>query len=166
MKSLINSAGVFLSLLLLLVSRLEGVTSFVVPSESSSSFRRVTFSSPSYSTTSKTRRFIFPNSDKEEGISKMQHQLGKLSQKQVPDKYAEELLRNYGEKSRLYRRDVFTSADWIRTRRPDRFVDNLLTIFSSGLIRQVSFELSVLAALSALVVCYNDLFVEGWVDFA
>jgi putative membrane protein len=163
MKLLIN-ASAFLTLFL--VSRLEGAASFVVPSASSS--RRVNLppSSSTSSTISNTRRFIFPNSDKEEGVSKMQHQLGKLSQKEVPDKYADELLRNYGEKSRLYRRDVFTSADWIRTRRPDRFVDNLLTIFSSGLIRQVSFELSVLAALSALVVFYNDLFVEGWVDFA
>ena len=84
-----------------------------------------------------------------------------LAQKQVSDKQVDELLRNYGEKSRLYRRDVFTSADWIRYRRPDRFIDHILTIYDSGLIRGLRLELLVLTTLSTFIVLYNDIFVNG-----
>ena len=92
--------------------------------------------------------------------------LEKLAKKEVSDKEVEELMRNYGEKARVYRRDVFTSSDWIRYRRPDRFVDHLLNVYSSGLLRQLSFEISVVALLSTFVVLYNDLFVEGFVDLS
>ncbi len=94
------------------------------------------------------------------------YNLEKLAKKEVSDKQVEELMRNYGEKARVYRRDVFTSNDWIRYRRPDRFVDHLLNVYSSGLLRQLSFEISVLAVLSSFVVFYNDLFAEGFVDFS
>lgn len=90
-----------------------------------------------------------------------QKRLDILAQKQVSDKEVEELLRNYGEKSRLYRRDVFTANDWIRYRRPDRFVDHLLSIYDSGLLRALQFEMLVLTTLSTVIVIYNDLFVDG-----
>jgi ion channel-forming bestrophin family protein len=103
-------------------------------------------------TTAKTTTTLFKNSDK---ILEM------LAQKPVSDQQVEELLRSYGEKSRLYRRDVFTSADWIRYRRPDRFIDHLLSTYDSGLLRALQLEMLVLTTLSSFVVFYNDLFVNG-----
>mmetsp|Transcript_35005 Transcript_35005/g.100809 ORF Transcript_35005/g.100809 Transcript_35005/m.100809 type:complete len:251 (+) Transcript_35005:185-937(+) len=93
------------------------------------------------------------------------YKLEKLQKKTVTDKQVEELQRNYAEKSRLYRRDVFDASDWIRARRPDRFLDNLLTFFDSGLVRAASFEITILAALSTFVCFYNNLFVEGMEGF-
>jgi len=73
-------------------------------------------------------------------------------------------LQSYGEESRKYRRSYFSAGDWVRTRRPDRFVNNLATTFQSGLIRQLSIELPVITATAAFVCLYNDLFIEGWSD--
>ena len=82
-------------------------------------------------------------------------------QKQVSDQQVEELLQDYVERSRVKRRDVFTSADWIRHRRPDRFIDHLLSIYESGLLRAMQFQLLVLTAFSTFIVLYNDIFVNG-----
>lgn len=89
-----------------------------------------------------------------------------LGQKTPDEQEVERLLRNYGEKSRLYRRDVFTAADWIRVRRPERFLDNLTTIFKSGLFQQLTMELTFIAIFSIIIVTYDNLFVGGWTDFA
>jgi predicted membrane chloride channel (bestrophin family) len=75
-------------------------------------------------------------------------------------------LTNYGEESRKYRRNVFSAADWVRSRRPERFLDNILTTFDSGLIRQLQYELIFIAVASAFIVVWNDLFVAGYTDFS
>ena len=150
------SVDVLLTILLLATSW-KGASSFAPPS-------RLVFGRVASRYASTHRLFLFGDDTRRDGRSRkegenmMEYKLELLSQKPVPDKQVEELLRNYGEKSRQYRRDVFTSADWIRSRRPDRFVDNLLTMFSSGLIRQVSFELAVLASLSAFVTSTGPFF--------
>ena len=69
--------------------------------------------------------------------------------------------RMYDEKSRMNRRDVFTSADWIRYRRPDRFIDHLRSVYESGLLHAMQVQLLVLTTFSIFVVVYNDIFVNG-----
>lgn len=66
-------------------------------------------------------------------------------------------LKQYGEVSRWYRQDVFDAGDWVRSRRPSRFVGHILSTFKSGLIRQISLYVNVLALASAIVVIYNNL---------
>lgn len=83
-------------------------------------------------------------------------QLKNLEWKKPSDGQVDHWLRSYGEVSRIYRRDVFSPADWVRSRRPTRIFENLRTTFSSGLIRQISLEVSVLGALSTFVVVYNN----------
>ena len=85
----------------------------------------------------------------------------------TPDeKEVEKLLKNYGEESRKYRRSYFTAADWVRSRRPDRFVGNLSTIYKSGLIRQLGFELPFITMASVFIVLWNDFLIEGFTDFS
>jgi ion channel-forming bestrophin family protein len=73
------------------------------------------------------------------------------------DEQVSHWLKQYGEVSRWYRQDVFDASDWVRARRPSRFVDHILTTGKSGLIRQISLYVEVLAACSAFVVIYNNL---------
>jgi predicted membrane chloride channel (bestrophin family) len=76
------------------------------------------------------------------------------------------LLNTYSEKSRAYRRNVFSAADWVRARRSDRFISNILTTLDSGLIRQLSAELTFITLVSLFLVTYNVLFVDGFVDLS
>jgi len=82
------------------------------------------------------------------------------------DAEVDEWLKNYGEISRKYRRNVFTAGDWVRTRRPDRFISNILTTFDSGLVRQIAPELSFVTLASSFVCFYNILLVDGFTDLA
>jgi predicted membrane chloride channel (bestrophin family) len=90
--------------------------------------------------------------------------LERLAKKSIDDEKVEVLLSNYGERSRAYRRDIFTASDWVRTRRPDRFVDNVLNTFSSALIWQIGYEAGLIGAFSFFLVLYNELLVDGWTD--
>lgn len=74
-------------------------------------------------------------------------------------------LNQYGEESRKYRREVFTAADWVRTRRQERFTDNIKTTFQSGLIVQIAPELTFVGISSTFIVLWNLFFVDGYVDF-
>jgi putative membrane protein len=92
--------------------------------------------------------------------------LESLEQKTPDYEETERLLQTYSEKSRVYRRNVYTSADWVKSRRSNRFVRNILTTFDSGLLRQLQPELTFIMAVSAFIVVYNDLFIEGYVDLS
>ena len=47
----------------------------------------------------------------------------------------------YKEDSRMYRRTVFTSADWIQFRSTGRIFENMATMFTSGVIRGLWLEI-------------------------
>ena len=97
-------------------------------------------------------------------ITKTTLNLESLEQKTPDDIETARLLDTYGEKARAYRRNVFSAADWIRSRRSDRFINNIMTTFQSGLIRQLSTELTFITLVSAFIVAYNVLFIDGYVD--
>jgi putative membrane protein len=61
----------------------------------------------------------------------------------------------YGESSRKYRRTVFTHKDWIRHRSSDRLCRNWSSIRTSGIMRQLFAEISLVAAVAAAVVIWN-----------
>ena len=70
------------------------------------------------------------------------------------------LSRQAGNKnavSRSYRRDYFDPGDWVRSRRPTRFVENLRSTWRSGLLRQISLHIKVLACFTTFVVVYNNM---------
>ena len=92
--------------------------------------------------------------------------LQSLEQKTPDEIETARLLDTYGEKARAYRRNVFSAADWIRSRRSDRFINNILTTFQSGLIRQLSTELTFITLVSAFIVAYNVLLVDGFTDLS
>jgi predicted membrane chloride channel (bestrophin family) len=81
-----------------------------------------------------------------------------LQWKKPSDEQVENWLQQYGEVSRYYRQDVFDAGDWVRARRPARFVGNIISTWKSGLIRQISLYISVLALCSAGIVVYNNLY--------
>jgi len=89
-----------------------------------------------------------------------------LIQKTPNDAETRKLLSNYGEVSRQNRRNVYSASDWVYSRRPDRIVNNLMTTLNSGLVRQLSFEITFLLFSCTFIVAWNDLFVKGWSDFS
>ncbi|KAL3930814.1 MAG: hypothetical protein SGBAC_011599 [Bacillariaceae sp.] len=91
--------------------------------------------------------------------------LASLEQSTPGDQEVSKMMDTYSEKSRLYRRNVFSAADWVRVRRSDRFMNNIKTTFQSGLIRQLAPELSAILSVSVLVVLYNDVLAVGYLDF-
>lgn len=70
----------------------------------------------------------------------------------------------YGEESRKYRRTIYDHGDWVNHRSNDRFLENLSTVFTSGVVRQLLFEVGCVAS-SALVVCAWNAALGGYVDF-
>jgi putative membrane protein len=63
----------------------------------------------------------------------------------------------YGEDSRKFRRTVFTHKDWIKHRSSDRLFRNLSSILQSGIVRQLSEEISLVAAIATAVVVWNGI---------
>jgi len=94
------------------------------------------------------------------------YDINKLEQYTPDSDETQELLDEYGEQSRKYRRNVYSASDWVYSRRPDRIVSNLSTTFDSGLVRQLSFELTFLFFSSSFIVFWNDFFVKGWTDIS
>ena len=92
--------------------------------------------------------------------------LESLEQKTPDEKQVSFLLDTYGEKARTYRRDVFSAADWIQSRRSNRFIETLLSTNKSALIRQLSTELTFITFVSAFIVAYNVLFIDGYTDLS
>jgi putative membrane protein len=73
---------------------------------------------------------------------------------------------SYGERSRRFRRTSFTHEDWILHRRSERLLQNLLSTFQSGVVRQLFTELSLVASISLVTCLWNALLVTGFQDFA
>jgi hypothetical protein len=73
---------------------------------------------------------------------------------------------SYAERSRPYRRDVFAEADWVRHRSNARFARRLAKLVESGVVRSLTEELSLVAAVATAVCAYNALFAAGWDDLA
>jgi hypothetical protein len=63
----------------------------------------------------------------------------------------------YGESSREYRRTVFTTQDWVKHRSSDSLFLNLSSIFTSGIVRQLFKEISLVAAIATAVVIWNGI---------
>jgi predicted membrane chloride channel (bestrophin family) len=76
------------------------------------------------------------------------------------------LLQTYGEQARAYRRNVFSAADWVKTRRSTRFIDTLLSTGRSALIQQISTEVTFISFAAVFVLVYNQLLVDGFTDFS
>jgi putative membrane protein len=62
-----------------------------------------------------------------------------------------------GENSRKYRRTVFTHQDWIDHRSTDSLYLNLSSILTSGIVRQIVGEISVVAGIASAVVVWNGI---------
>jgi hypothetical protein len=70
-----------------------------------------------------------------------------------------------GEGSRKYRRTVYTHAEWVKHRSPDRFVNNLKTLFNSGIYKQISREVIATTSVAAFVCIWN-MIAGGYTDLA
>ena len=70
-----------------------------------------------------------------------------------------------GEGSRKYRRTVYTHDQWVKHRSPDRFANNLKTLFNSGIYRQIGKEVTVTTAVAIFIWAWN-LLVGGYQDVA
>ncbi|KAG7336504.1 bestrophin, RFP-TM, chloride channel [Nitzschia inconspicua] len=104
------------------------------------------------------RRLLLPGrTTKLPMLTPSRNNLKELEWTKPTDEQVKHWLKQYGEVSRWYRQDVFDPSDWVRSRRPTRFVENIMSTWKSGLIRQISFYVEVLAAVSAIVVIYNNL---------
>lgn len=76
------------------------------------------------------------------------------------------LERQYGEKSRKFRRDYFNHTLWVYHRAPNRFTRNISTLSQSGILRQLARETFLISFIATAIVVYNALFVAGFDDFA
>eukprot|EP00980_Cylindrotheca_fusiformis_P018235 scaffold5918_cov130-Cylindrotheca_fusiformis.AAC.6 len=92
--------------------------------------------------------------------------LQSLEQKTPDYDTTAKLLESYGEKARIYRRNVYSAADWIKVRRSTRFIDTLWSTPKSALINQISTEVLVMTTSALFVVLFNDLLVSGYTDFS
>ena len=71
----------------------------------------------------------------------------------------------YGEGSRKFRRTVYTHNEWVKHRSPDRFVNNLSTLFNSGIYKNVGKEVAATVAVATFVWAWNML-AGGYQDLA
>lgn len=70
-----------------------------------------------------------------------------------------------GEGSRKYRRTVYTHAEWVKHRSSDRFVNNLKTLFNSGIYKNVSNEVIATTTVAVFVFLWN-MIAGGYTDLA
>jgi len=73
---------------------------------------------------------------------------------------------SYTEISRRYRRSFFDQDQWLKHRRSDRFVDNLLTLSDSGVVRALKNEVFLIGAIASVICIWNALMVAGFDDWA
>jgi hypothetical protein len=73
---------------------------------------------------------------------------------------------SYSERSRPYRRDVFAYDDWVRHRSTERFTGRLSKLGKSGIVRALSYEVQLLAAVATFICLFNALCVTGYDDFS
>eukprot|EP00527_Entomoneis_sp_CCMP2396_P001721 CAMPEP_0198149500 /NCGR_PEP_ID=MMETSP1443-20131203/46894_1 /TAXON_ID=186043 /ORGANISM="Entomoneis sp., Strain CCMP2396" /LENGTH=411 /DNA_ID=CAMNT_0043814561 /DNA_START=141 /DNA_END=1376 /DNA_ORIENTATION=- len=70
----------------------------------------------------------------------------------------------YGERSRVYRRTVYTHDDWKKHRSQDRFAYYLSAIFRSGVYKNMFREVGATVTVAAFIVVY-DCLTGGFSDF-
>ncbi len=70
----------------------------------------------------------------------------------------------YKERSRQYRRTVFTNKDWVKFRSSDRLFQNLSTMFTSGIIRGLWIEVGTVTSIALAVFSVNWLISHGLVS--
>ena len=75
-------------------------------------------------------------------------------------------LLSYGERSRIYRRDVFSYDSWVEHRSTNRFVGNLFDVLKSGVFRQLLPNCLYMSSIALFIVMYNTLLVDGYDDFS
>jgi predicted membrane chloride channel (bestrophin family) len=63
----------------------------------------------------------------------------------------------YGESSRKYRRTIYTHDDWLAHRSNDKLLGPIISMFSSGIVRQVKNKILVVSSVAFFVVFWNDL---------
>ncbi len=73
------------------------------------------------------------------------------------------ITEQYGEGSRKYRRTVYTHDQWVKHRSPDRFINNLGTLFNSGIYKQIGREVLTTTGVALFVWGWN-LLVGGYQD--
>lgn len=71
----------------------------------------------------------------------------------------------YGEGSRKYRRTVYTHNEWVKHRSSDRFINNLSTLFNSGIYKNIGKEVALVTVMAMFVWGWN-LLVGGYQDLA
>lgn len=65
-----------------------------------------------------------------------------------------------GEKTRKFRRTVYTHDDWKQHRSPDRFISYLAAIFNNGVYESLAREVTACTAVAAFCCFWNCLFGE------
>lgn len=80
-----------------------------------------------------------------------------------PPKADVALAETYGEGSRKYRRTVYTHAEWVKHRSPDRFFGNLSTIVNSGVYKSLAKEVLATTAVATFIVIWNAM-AGGYTD--
>jgi len=84
-----------------------------------------------------------------------------MKTKQAPETKDDDTMKNsYGEVSRQYRRTVYSHDDWVKHRSPDRFIRNLKSFSSSGVIKNLGKEVIATTGLAAALVGWNMIFGE------
>ncbi len=71
----------------------------------------------------------------------------------------------YGEGSRKYRRTVYTHNEWVKHRSADRFVNNISTLFYSGIYKNIGQQVLATTSVAVFVWVWNML-VSGFDDFS
>ena len=71
----------------------------------------------------------------------------------------------FGEGSRKYRRTVYTHNEWVKHRSSDRFLNNLSTLFNSGIYKNIGQEVALVTVMAMFVWGWN-LLVGGYQDLA
>ena len=74
-------------------------------------------------------------------------------------------VETYGEGSRKYRRTVYTHNEWVKHRSSERFVNNLTTIFYSGVYKNIGMEVLATTSVAMFVWAWN-LITNGYEDFS
>jgi len=71
---------------------------------------------------------------------------------------------SYAERSRPYRRDVFSYDDWVRHRSSERFSGRLGKLTKSGIVRALSDEILLTSSVATFICVFNALLVAGFDD--
>lgn len=71
---------------------------------------------------------------------------------------------SYAERSRPYRRDMYTYEDWIKHRSSERFSGRFIKFIQSGIVRALMKEVLNVTCVAIFILFFNALFVYGFDD--